>query len=158
MRNDAAMTSDHTPVTLTHLRAQIDEVDNALADLLNQRFALVTQVATYKQKCPQQPVEDSAREEHICARLATRHPQYAAEITEIYRHLFVQSKRVQRATIHTLAAVTTNNTSSSSKTAKPTDAGCADTPSSTAVSASSPAINTAPSPAPAPCALSRGEA
>lgn len=64
---------------LAFLRGLIDEVDDALGDLLARRVALTRQVQRHKQPVSRGPARDPERERTVARRLAARAPELGEE-------------------------------------------------------------------------------
>ncbi len=77
---------------LTILREKIDQLDDQLFDLLEQRFALSNQVKHVKQHANIN-IFDSSRENKIIHRIPNL--SYQKEIQEIYQTIFRLSKAIQ---------------------------------------------------------------
>lgn len=90
------MMNDHDMSSLDSLRAQLNDIDDCIARLLNQRFTLIEQVARYKQHHAEQPIHDYRREQQICTRLTSAYPACAQQINDVYQEIFNQSKRMQQ--------------------------------------------------------------
>ena len=83
------------PVGLKDHRTRIDRVDEAIVKLLDERFAIVQDVAMYKER-EGLPVLDSSREQEkltAIARLCSE--QTDAYIAEIFKGIMAQSRRYQ---------------------------------------------------------------
>ena len=83
------------PVGLKDHRTQIDHVDEAIVKLLDERFAIVQNVAMYKER-EGLPVQDASREQEkfdIIARLSS--DQTDAYIEDIFKEIMAQSRRYQ---------------------------------------------------------------
>jgi chorismate mutase len=74
-------------------RDKIDEIDNQIMTLLEERFELALQIGQIKSK-HQQNVLDKNREEEILLKIA-KYKHYP-QIENIYRSIFIQSKNLQR--------------------------------------------------------------
>ncbi|MBE6029320.1 MAG: chorismate synthase [Clostridiales bacterium] len=84
-----------SPVGLKDHRTRIDRVDEAIVKLLDERFAIVQDVAMYKER-EGLPVLDSSREQEkltAIARLCS--DQTDAYIAEIFKGIMAQSRRYQ---------------------------------------------------------------
>lgn len=85
---------------LEELRKEIDRVDDRLAALLDERFALVTQVAETK-KDHKIPVADNSRERQIIARLSQgRAEDMQGYLKVLFNTLFDLSRAHQLRSIH----------------------------------------------------------
>ena len=84
-----------SPVGLKDHRAQIDRVDEGIVKLLDERFAIVQDVAIYKER-EGLPVQDASREQEkldTVARLSS--DQTDSYISEIFKEIMSQSRRYQ---------------------------------------------------------------
>ncbi|MBQ0110513.1 MAG: chorismate mutase [Oscillospiraceae bacterium] len=81
-------------MNLEELRKEIDLTDREIIKLLSNRFELAEKIGEYKQKNGI-PVCDTLREEQILSRIKKEAEGYGEEITEIYKTLFTQSKKIQ---------------------------------------------------------------
>lgn len=82
---------------LEEIRIDIDQVDQELTALIEKRFDLVKEVATYKQ-ANKQPVLDSSREEAVILKNQERlkNPEYKDALAGLYQHLMDTSKELQK--------------------------------------------------------------
>lgn len=84
------------PEALEQLREKIDEVDNKILDLLNERTTLA--IAAYSLKAEMMWRFDTRREWKIMERLTERNtgPLEYGDVTSIYASIFESTRRVQR--------------------------------------------------------------
>lgn len=76
-------------------RQVLNELDDSMAKLVEERFALIAEIARYKKE-QGLPVSDRSREEQILQRLCLQHPLYKKEITSLYELIFTLSKDNQK--------------------------------------------------------------
>ncbi len=83
-------------VDLQEIRRELDQIDNQMAALLEQRMKTVARVAAYKKE-KGQPVLDSAREEQIIARLSEQvETDFVPCVEAVYKKLFEVSRAYQK--------------------------------------------------------------
>jgi len=77
-------------------RAEIDEIDATLLELLNRRVRVVAEIGTIK-KTTNTPVFDPSREQAVLHRLRTSNPGPldAPGITRIFRRIIRESRRIE---------------------------------------------------------------
>ena len=77
-------------------RAEIDEIDATLLELLNRRVRVVTEIGTIK-KTANAPVSDPGREQAVLHRLrsSNRGPLDEPGITRIFRRIIRESRRIE---------------------------------------------------------------
>lgn len=77
------------------IRKQIDQLDEAILALLNQRFALAIKTGRYKSR-----LSDKKREKEVLANLKRKSTEFAhlppGFLGSIYREIFAESRRQQR--------------------------------------------------------------
>lgn len=78
---------------LNTLRNAIDDIDDQLIQLLEQRFALSKTIGTLK-KSTSTAVTNPKREQEILTKIQSR--PFCEEITQLYQTLFILSKKLQR--------------------------------------------------------------
>lgn len=81
---------------LDHYRLEIDQIDQELTRLVEQRFEVAKKVAAYK-IAHDLPVLDSSREDVVIRRNQERlvHSEYESEIAEFYTGLMAISRSIQ---------------------------------------------------------------
>lgn len=81
---------------IDNYREEIDDIDQELTRLVEQRFEVAKKVVAYKVK-EGLPVLDSSREEKVIKKNQERliHSEYTAEIAEFYTHLMAISRKIQ---------------------------------------------------------------
>ena len=81
--------------TIEELRADIDNIDTEIKKLLEQRFALSTEVGVIK-AASNRRVFDGVREQQILSSINSDSSlKYGYEISNIYRDIFKLSKNLQ---------------------------------------------------------------
>ncbi|MQW23017.1 MULTISPECIES: chorismate mutase [unclassified Lactococcus] len=85
-------------MNLEEIRKQIDSTDKALTALIEQRMALVLQVAEYK-KASGKAVLDPSREQIVLDKIATyvENPNYTQTIVSTYKDIMAHSREFQTA-------------------------------------------------------------
>jgi chorismate mutase len=78
---------------LNQIRKEINELDDRIAGLLNERMELVERVIEYKKQTGMS-VADSTREAEILTRVCEG--KYAEELREIFTVMFEVSKKYQK--------------------------------------------------------------
>lgn len=83
-------------MNLEELRHQIDTVDREMTELLEQRMALVEQIAAFK-KSNHTAVHDSAREQVVLNKIATyvKNSAYCDTILATYKDIMAHSRAYQ---------------------------------------------------------------
>lgn len=81
---------------LEQYRLEIDQIDQEITRLVEQRFEVAKKVAAYK-IAHDLPVLDSSREDIVIKRNQERlvRPEYEAEIAEFYTQLMAISRSIQ---------------------------------------------------------------
>lgn len=81
---------------LQEIRQDLDQIDDQMAALLEQRMKTVARVAAYKKE-KGQPVLDAAREEQIIARLSEQvEKDFVPCLEMVYKKLFEASRAYQK--------------------------------------------------------------
>ncbi len=77
-------------------RAEIDEIDATLLELLNRRVRVVAEIGTIK-KATNTPVSDPSREQAVLQRLRTYNagPLDAPGVERIFRRIIRESRRIE---------------------------------------------------------------
>ncbi len=88
---------------LNELRQQINHIDSQLLSLLNERLQMVEKIAQYKTKNAL-PILDPQREMAVIHKLQQQAQKAdyllsAADIAQIYQHIFALSRQWQQAKI-----------------------------------------------------------
>lgn len=85
-------------MNLEEIRKQIDSTDKALTVLIEQRMALVLQIAEYK-KVSEKAVLDPSREQIVLDKIAAyvENPDYTQTIVSTYKDILVHSREFQTA-------------------------------------------------------------
>ncbi|MDL2275428.1 shikimate dehydrogenase [Desulfosarcina sp. OttesenSCG-928-G10] len=88
--------SDPSAHSIPDIRRQIDDIDNTLLDLINQRLNLARQIGELK-KTSGNPVMDATRENEILSRLTGRNtgPLNAEALRHIFGHFIAISREIQ---------------------------------------------------------------
>lgn len=96
-------------MTITDWRMEIDDIDNQVLRLLNQRAALAALIGKLK-TANDQPVTDEARERALVARLeqVNAGPLDDAAVSAIFRQIIAETRRLE-------AAVTSNRSPKSKR-------------------------------------------
>lgn len=79
---------------LEELRSEIDQIDRQIADLLDQRFAVVKEVGATKKK-ENIAVLDSSREARVLEKIDTYNVKEANAIKEVYQKIMDVAKELQ---------------------------------------------------------------
>jgi chorismate mutase len=79
--------------TIDSLRVELDLLDDTIMRSLNERFALMGAVAEAKKATGLQTT-DPKREDAILEK--TKHYNHASAIAEVYRTVFIVSKKLQK--------------------------------------------------------------
>lgn len=81
---------------LTQIRQEIDAIDKELVALLEQRMALVSQVAAFKKETGK-PILDTAREEAVLDKVAhlVENKAYITSIQATFRDMMAHSRAYQ---------------------------------------------------------------
>lgn len=79
---------------LQEIRKEIDSIDEQIIPLFCRRMEIMSEVAIAKSQAGI-PLTDSAREEEILSRLASKAPEFAEEIRRLYSEIFTISKARQ---------------------------------------------------------------
>jgi chorismate mutase / prephenate dehydratase len=95
----ATETMSDTPSDLDQLRRRIDEIDDRLQDLLNERMEIVSSVAAHKRQNGSLAAHQPAREAEIVRRLVRRNPGSLppAALVRMWRELLAATVRLQGA-------------------------------------------------------------
>ncbi len=82
---------------IASLRAVIDEVDEKIMGLVNQRLSLATQIGALKKKSAT-PIKDSAREEEIMQRLGNKNsgPLTRAGLRRVFAAIIAECRCIQQ--------------------------------------------------------------
>lgn len=80
---------------LSALRNEIDLIDNQIIELLDRRFDLSSEIGKEKKQLNMN-INDTSREDFILNKIIHVNSNYTNEISEIYKEIFVQSKRIQK--------------------------------------------------------------
>jgi chorismate mutase/prephenate dehydratase len=84
---------------MNDLRHELDEIDTAVAELLQQRLAIVRHIGRIK-SAEHIAVRDRAREKYIIDRLSKeKDKDFALLIAKIYKEIFKTSRRQQKQII-----------------------------------------------------------
>lgn len=80
--------------TINSIRSRIDELDQSICALLSERLSLSGQLREAKEQLGL-PVLDSAREEEVLGKVATKHPALSKSLQSIYRSIMAESRKLQ---------------------------------------------------------------
>jgi chorismate mutase/prephenate dehydratase len=96
---DAAALADRSAVALAPLRERIDEIDQEIVALLNERAQIALEIGRVKRQTGRRTVRDAKREaeviEHVTSTSAGLFPE--PELVALYRKLIAATRRVQHA-------------------------------------------------------------
>lgn len=81
--------------TVPALRAEIDDIDDAISQLLIRRFDAVKRIGKVKKK-QGVPSTDTMREKEIIAKVSAKTGIGEADVTKIYGEIFTLSKKIQK--------------------------------------------------------------
>lgn len=99
VRADAAASDDTSTAALAPLRGRIDEIDQEIVALLNERAQIALEIGQVKQQTGRRTVRDARREtevlEHVTSASAGLFPE--PELVALYRKLIAATRRVQHA-------------------------------------------------------------
>ncbi len=84
-----------TDAELEIYRNEIDEIDSDIAELLMERFDIVSRISQYK-RINGIPIENSKREKELLTAIINGRGFYSTELTRIFTAIIRNSKRVQR--------------------------------------------------------------
>jgi len=96
---DALAEADRTGAALAPLRQRIDDIDQEIVALLNERAQIALEIGRIKQVTGRRAVRDARREaqviEHVTTASAGLFPE--PELVALYRKLIAATRRVQHA-------------------------------------------------------------